>query len=164
MNSPDHNCRAVDELAIRNLVARVSQLTDYGEIDDYLDLYTDDGVWELPVPNVQAGVAATRRQGRDAIRDGVLERRHAGVQGPGTHTMHVVSTTVVEFREEEVAVASSYFRYYSATNTAPVLRSVGHYEDLVRRTPDGWKLARRRLTTGGPPPGGWRPSPDPGAT
>lgn len=156
---------ALDELAIRNLLATVAQLTDYGELDDYLDLYTEDGVWELPTANAQVGIGATRLQGRRELREGVEERRAKGVQGPGTNTIHVITTTALHFQGPDVAIASSFWMYFAQTDQAPVLRSIGHYEDLVRRTVAGWKLAHRRVTPGGPPSRGWRPGgPPPGGS
>lgn len=141
--------QVADELAIRNLLAAVAQRSDSGELADYLDLYTDDAVWEMP-DNPQVGVGASRRAGRSAIAAGVEERRALGVQGPGSATIHVVTTSVVRFRDDDRADVSSYWLYYADAATTPVLRSLGQYEDVVRRTGAGWRLAHRRITTGGP--------------
>ena len=150
-----HPERAADELQIRNLLASVAQLTDYGELEDYLDLYTEDGVWEMP-DNTQVGVGASRRSGLEAIAAGVRERRAKGLQGPGSATIHVVTTTTVQFVGPATAVTSSFWMYYSKTDSVPVLQSIGHYEDTVRRTSRGWKLGHRRITAGGAPAAGWR--------
>jgi hypothetical protein len=38
--------------------------------------------------------------------------------------------------------------YYVETNVAPRVTLVGHYHDRLRRTSDGWKMARREITFG----------------
>lgn len=36
-----------DERQIRNLVARLGHLADYGDLDEYMTLFTDDAVREF---------------------------------------------------------------------------------------------------------------------
>jgi 3-phenylpropionate/cinnamic acid dioxygenase small subunit len=136
-----------DELEIRNLLAALAQLADHGELEEYLALFDPDAVWVVPaVP--QTGVAAAELRGVDAIADGVRQRRAAGVQGPGTDTAHVVTTTVVRFEGDDRAVARSTWLYLADTSTAPRLASVGRYTDTFTRTPAGWRLARREIALG----------------
>jgi len=94
-----------------------------------------------------APLVPDRRTGRADIGAGVEERRRAGVQGPGSHTLHVITTMRVEI-DGDVATAHSYWQYYADTATDPVLRGVGQYHDTIRRTPEGWKVARRTVVTG----------------
>lgn len=135
-----------DELAIRNLIAAVAQLADAGAVDDYLALFTDDAVWEMP-DNPTVGVGASRRTGRDEIRAGVVERRDAGVQGPGSHARHVITTVRVAV-DGDTATGQIYWLFYGDTATAPVLRSMGQYDDTYRRGRNGWQLARRSIVIG----------------
>jgi uncharacterized protein (TIGR02246 family) len=139
--------RVAAEVEIRNVVARLAQTADNGEVEEYVALFTDDAVWEMP-DNPTTGLAGSSRQGRDAIAAGVHERRGLGVQGPGSNTKHVISTVSVEMRSDDNAVARSYFQYYGTTTTAPTLLTMGRYEDLLQRTPDGWKVARRTILYG----------------
>jgi uncharacterized protein (TIGR02246 family) len=48
MTSDDMIARVLDELEIRNLIARVAQLADYGDVEEYASLFTEDGSWEFP--------------------------------------------------------------------------------------------------------------------
>ena len=135
-----------DELAIRNLLARFAQLAD-GDTDDltaYLGCLTEDAVWEgAPgpdgVPNVRCGHAH--------ILEGARARRAAGVQGPGTHTRHTITTIQIEV-DGDAARGSSYYIFYGDTDHTPVLRSIGAYADEFRRTGSGWKLAHRVIRPG----------------
>ena len=38
--------------------------------------------------------------------------------------------------------------YVAETDTSPNIQLVGYYHDTLRRTPDGWKMARREITFG----------------
>ena len=136
-----------DELAIRNLVAAVAQLADNGTIDDYIAVFTDDAVWEMP-DNPVVGVAGSTRVGHDEIRAGVVERRAAGVQGPGSNALHVISTTRISIDGDDEATGHVYWQFFGDTVSTPTLRSMGQYHDTYRRTTSGWKLARRSIVIG----------------
>jgi uncharacterized protein (TIGR02246 family) len=126
------------ELEIRNLVARVAQLADDGDLDEYMRCYTKDAVWAFP---------GTTREGHDAIRQGVVERRAGGHQGPGSNTMHVVASTSVELMGE-TATANSSFLFIADTLGARELQTVGRYRDRFVITDDGWKIAHRTIVVG----------------
>jgi 3-phenylpropionate/cinnamic acid dioxygenase small subunit len=138
--------RLVAEMDIRDLLARIAQLTDRGDVEDYLRLFTEDASWEMP-DNPAIGVAASRRVGHEAIAGGVRERRAARHQGPDARTMHFVSTTSIEV-DGDSATALSYFQYIASASTEPRLHNVGRYYDSMRRTKDGWKLSSRVITFG----------------
>ena len=132
---------------IRTLLARLAHLADQGDVDEYLALFTPDAVWSMPaIP--QTGVPASERRGLAEIEAGVAERRAAGVQGPGTNTAHLVTTTAVRFDGADVAVADSTWMFLVDTLAEPRIASFGRYTDTVHRTRDGWRLARREIRVG----------------
>ncbi len=133
-----------DQLALRDLVARLAHLADDGDLDDYARCFTVDAIW---VPPADAGVPVrgAERVGLADILVGATERRADGVQGPGSHTMHVVTTVSVERRGPDHAVGRAYWRYYADTDASPRLISMGRYDDTYAREPSGWKLASRRI-------------------
>ena len=134
--------RLADELAIRNLVARLAHLADMAgpdELDDYIALFTDDASWEMP---------GSERRGKAAVLEGARQRRKDRQQGPGTDTRHVITTMAVRMGGDGTATSDSYFLAYGDTTTAPTVRLMGHYHDTFRREPDGWKIARRQITLG----------------
>jgi 3-phenylpropionate/cinnamic acid dioxygenase small subunit len=138
--------RVAAELEIRNLLARLAHYADTGETEQYIGLLADDVVWAMP-PNPALGLAASERRGHAEIAAGQNERVAAGLQGPNSDTMHVITTTSVEVNGE-TAGAYSYFQYFTTTSTEPTVTNVGRYRDELRRTPDGWRLARRTITFG----------------
>ncbi len=128
-----------DELAIRNLVARLAQLADMGDLDEYVSLFTEDASWEMP---------GSPRRGHADIMAGAKERRSSQTTGPGSNTRHVISTLAVQVDGTDRASSDSYWLFYGNTTTAPAVSLMGHYHDTLRRTPEGWKLARREITFG----------------
>ena len=129
---------AEDELAVRNVVARVALYADGPDVDAYVDLFTPDAVWAMP---------GAPRRGHAEIRAGSEERRAAGQIGPGSNTRHVVSTMAVTV-DGDRAVADSTWQFYVDTATAPRLQLMGTYRDELVRIGAEWKLARRQTTVG----------------
>jgi uncharacterized protein (TIGR02246 family) len=127
------------ELKIRNVIARLALLADQGDLDEYVDQFTEDSLWGFP---------GGSRQGRNDIRAGAEERRAGGVTGPGSNTRHVITTVSVHVDGADTATADSYFLFYQNTTTAPTLFNMGHYHDTFTRQGDVWRLARRDITLG----------------
>jgi uncharacterized protein (TIGR02246 family) len=131
--------RLADELEIRNLVARLAQLADMGDLDEYVSLFTEDASWEMP---------GAPRRGQADILAGARDRRNSGTTGPGSNTRHVISTLSVQSHGSDEAVSDCYWLFYANTTTKPAVQLMGHYHDTLVRQPDGWKLARREIAFG----------------
>ena len=139
MTSDDMIARVLDELEIRNLIARVAQLADYGDVEEYASLFTEDGSWEFP---------GAPLRGRGNILAGARERRKQRVTGPGSGTRHVISTVAVQVEDAGRATADSYFQFWRDTATSPALFNMGHYHDVLHREDGAWRIARREITVG----------------
>ena len=132
--------QAADEWAVRNVIVRLAQYADgLGSCEQYAELFTVDAEWLMP---------NAPRHGRADILEGSIARRAEGGVGPGSNSRHIVAATAVEFTNDDEAVADSYWVFYVETNTAPKAPLVGHYHDIIVRTEDGWKMARREITFG----------------
>jgi 3-phenylpropionate/cinnamic acid dioxygenase small subunit len=138
--------RIGDRLEIANLLARIAQFADSGDPDQYIACFTPDAVWDL-TDATDLPMDVQTICGRDALLAGVHERRAAGIQGPGTHTRHDVSSVTVEV-EGDRATARSYFRYYRGTDGTPSLAAMGVYTDVFVRGEAGWQLHRREISRG----------------
>jgi 3-phenylpropionate/cinnamic acid dioxygenase small subunit len=138
----DHTGRIADDIAIRNVVARLALLADMAgqdELDDYGALFTEDASWEM---------AGNQHSGRMDIMEAARGRRRSGSQGPGTNSRHLITTQAIRFEDRDVAISDAYFVVVADTATAPTIRLVGHYHDLFRREAGTWKVARRQVTPG----------------
>jgi len=138
---------AAADAEIRTVLARIAQLADSGDLDEYLTLFTEDAVWAMP-DNPSVGMLANEKRGHAEIRAGAEERRASGLQGPGTQTRHVLTTIAVDVQSDDRANVRSYFLFVVDTATTPSIRTMGQYDDVLVRTDDGWKLAHRTITVG----------------
>jgi uncharacterized protein (TIGR02246 family) len=127
------------ELEIRNLIARVAQLADHGDLEEYASLFTEDGAWEFP---------GGPRRGRADILAGARERRRDKVTGPGSGTRHVITTLAVQITGGASATADSYWLFWRDTAASPALVNMGHYHDVLRREDGAWRIARREIVLG----------------
>ena len=132
---------------IRTLLARIAQLADTGNLDEYLTCFTEDAVWAMP-DNPAVGMTANEKRGHAEILQGAQERRASGLQGPGTESRHVLTTVAVTVESETRATARSYFQFFGTTSTTPTLRTMGQYDDAFVKGERGWQLAHRTITVG----------------
>jgi 3-phenylpropionate/cinnamic acid dioxygenase small subunit len=139
--------RIAAELEIRNVLAQFARLADTGDTETYVQLMTPDVVWSMPA-NPGLGLPASERHGQDEIATGQREGTAPGVPGDECNLNHIGTTTLVDVQSDDAATAYSYFMFVTATTTTPSIQNVGRYHDEFRRTPGGWKLARREIRFG----------------
>jgi 3-phenylpropionate/cinnamic acid dioxygenase small subunit len=130
--------RCADELAVRNLIARIAILADQGDLEEYAQHFSEQAVWNFP---------PGPRHGRADILAGARERRAAGATGPGSRTRHVITNVAVSFDGPDTATADSYFLFVQGTTSPPTMTAVGAYHDRFVREGSRWRLARRDITS-----------------
>jgi len=129
--------RVTDELAIRNVIARIARLADQGDLDEYVDQFTEDALWNFP---------PGPRKGRADILAGARERRASGTTGPGSRARHQISTVEVDVSEDgSTATADSYLMFVVNTANGPSVAVSGSYHDTFERQGSRWRLARRDI-------------------
>jgi ketosteroid isomerase-like protein len=142
--------RVVDELDIRNLLARIHNTIDAmrrGEAtaEDYNANWTEDGIWESPTMGTYHGHEGHQKRRDEAgalARQGGAQIPDAGSQSSGTY--HITVSTEVRL-DGDVAICDSKFLYGTSQGTGGQIHQVGRYHDEVRRTPEGWKLSHRTV-------------------
>jgi hypothetical protein len=133
--------RLLAERACERLVYTYARLLDFGDEARVPDLFTDDGVWEMP--------GRIRFAGRAELEAGIPTRLVA----PGRTARHVCTNVTIDVLGPDEAVGFSYMINYRhdppsglaerpAPSGAPVY--MGEYHDRFVRTPDGWRFALRR--------------------
>jgi len=147
--------RALDELEIRNLIARIPVLNDTRqEREDYIACFAEDAVWECVLREGEVTPGAhlsSRLVGREAILADRARIRERRIQGPGINSFHFNSNLVVCFDSAEQATAESYWLFLRGDDEHEWrVSSVGYYHDRLIRTTDGWKLRHRRFSMGKP--------------
>lgn len=128
-----------------HLVAGIARTTDTGTLEQYLGLMTEDAVFEFPaIPHL--GVEAHTVRGHAEISQGVLGRRASGTAGPGSHTVHLISTTNAWTIDENTLRGLSVFSFYGETDKVPVLRTMGQYDNTFRKVEGVWLLSHRIIS------------------
>ncbi|MAE95382.1 MAG: hypothetical protein CL910_12035 [Deltaproteobacteria bacterium] len=115
--------------ACRELQVRYALHRDAGELEAWLDLFTEDAVMSL---------AGRESRGRDALRAAAAQRM------TGEALRHVVSNQSVEVESVDRARGRSYATVIGADAGVPAIRAVVEYWDRYQRTPRGWRIAERR--------------------
>lgn len=134
-SAPDPRLTALaDRVAIGDLITHYARLLDERRIEEYAALFTVDGEW---IGNLG------RARGRDAIV-ALMQRALEPVDDPSLANYHLVFNPEVAV-DGDSATARSHFAFVARdAGDRPDVRMVGHYEDVLTRTPDGWRFARRQ--------------------
>lgn len=122
--------RIEDELAIGQLRARYCHLLDDMQWPDFVDLFTEDGSFE----------GLSRVQGRAAL----MQFFSVDVPRIAERFWHFCSNGTVDLAGD-TATGRISMEYLSVTQGRSYI-SAGHYDDVMVRTPDGWKFRSRRIT------------------
>lgn len=118
-----------DRLAIHDLLAMHGHLVDAGELERLAELFSDDVVYDL------TPLGGTVLEGVDAI---AASARALGESNP---VAHLVTNIVIQERGSEVTARSKFLGVRSDGSVGS-----GVYEDVLRRTADGWRIAHRRVS------------------
>ena len=120
---------AEDRLEIYELLSLHGHLVDSGSFDRLDELFTEDFVYDLEA------LGAGTLQGGQALVDA---SRAMGDDNPLGH--HVTNALVIRGDEDEAIVRSKGIGVLTNGTSGTVV-----YEDVVRRTPAGWRIARRNV-------------------
>lgn len=118
-----------DRLAIHDLLALHGHLVDAGALDRLGELFTDDVVYDL------TPLGGTVLEGVDEV---AASARELGVNNP---VAHLVTNILIEEPGDEVTARSKFLGVRRDGSVGS-----GVYDDVLRRTPEGWRIARRRVT------------------
>jgi 3-phenylpropionate/cinnamic acid dioxygenase small subunit len=120
---------AVDRIRIHELINLHGHLMDEGEFDRLDELFTDDVVYDV------SALGGAQLTGRQAVVDA---GRLLGERNPLGH--HVTNVVVTEIDGDRARVRSKGLAVMSGGLAGSVV-----YDDDVRRTDQGWRIAIRRV-------------------
>ena len=126
-----------DRIEIDELLARYSRALDYRQFDDLEDVFTADATFDAGGLGCPTGPANIR-----AMIEGTIGHLDA--------TQHLVGKSIVEFApdgdsaEVRTYLISQHIRESAPTDVKHYFLG-GEYYDKVVRTPEGWRIAYRRL-------------------
>jgi len=132
---------------IRETVARYAHFADAGRYDDFVALFSVDGILEVH--------GEESHRGRDAIRAFV---GGVGLQRASTATVpvlrHHISNLTIEMRSPAEARGACYF----LAVTEHGVDHWGRYRDRYVCDGEHWLFGHRLVRTDGTTPGGWAAS------
>ena len=124
--------------AIANLLASYGYLYDEGHMDEYFALFADDAVLVDAVPG-KAEASLTE------FSDFLLPRVEHFAKND-IQRRHVLAPVRIESLDENEASGQVYLQLYSiAQGGPPQLLLTGVYHFSLRKSDDGWKIARWRI-------------------
>lgn len=145
----------VDELEIRNLIARIPVLTDTTlPRDEYINCFAEDAIWECvhhkgdgpPGEHLSSKIV-----GRAQILADRTRIRDKLIQGPETNSFHLNTNLIVCLKGDADATAESYWMFVRCDDgEAWKVSTAGYYYDVLKKYADGWKIFHRRFTIGKP--------------
>jgi ketosteroid isomerase-like protein len=122
--------RVEDQLAIRELTARYNYAIDEGRADEWVATFVPDGTFH--------STALGKHTGTDALRE-FATGYSAAFTG-----RHCTTDYVVEVNGDDAKQRC----YLIVVNNAatPAIGVTAVYEDVLRRTADGWRFVYRKVT------------------
>lgn len=122
-----------DKIALHDLIGRYTHTLDYGDVGDMDSVWAEDCVFTVDVPAFEA-------TGREAVKN-MLRSTKAGYP----QVRHVVTNVHVEAMADG-AVIHSYLQIVDVAKMAVTM--FARYEDACVKTPQGWRIRRRRCLNG----------------
>lgn len=120
---------SADRLEIYELLALHGHLMDAGQFDRLAELFTEDFVYDLDA------LGYGQLNGAKALVDASLA---LGEKNPVGH--HVTNSLIVDSAADEAKVRSKGIGIQLDGTSGSVV-----YDDIVRRTDQGWRIARRTV-------------------
>jgi hypothetical protein len=124
-----------DEREIRSLLGWYAYFADGCQDDLWLDLWTDDGVYDLSIG---------RWEGKARLREFIEDPNVHHKPGFYGHTLHLQGPNLAVTIAGDEAVATGYNLLLHATANVPSVLRIGGNRWRFRRVGGRWLLAERR--------------------
>jgi uncharacterized protein (TIGR02246 family) len=122
-----------DREAIARLFIDLQDALDGRDLAGYGALFTEDGEW--------SGVTG-RAVGPAAIAE-FLGRYCKPWESEGQRTYHTTTDIAIDLDGDTATARSKWQHITRGPDDQPVILHLGHYDDRLRRTPEGWRFTRR---------------------
>ena len=138
----------LDHQAVARVVADYGHCIDYGEADQWLDLFTPDARYVLRYREglIARSIGRPRREGADLVyagRDALASFIREHSCAPAAWHKHVVSGLRIDLDGDRASAASGFLRVDQLAAGAGIV-AAGRYRDRFERGSDGrWRFAER---------------------
>ena len=133
-----------DERDVLRTLHQYVQALDDLDLDQFLDCFVDDGVFETATRGPWAQATNVRIQGRDELT-AYFERRAKGKGIPARPFGHHMVTPVIQVKDD-TAIVDAHLAVYYADTAGPGMQTLGRYYDVLVRCDDGrWRFQERKV-------------------
>jgi ketosteroid isomerase-like protein len=134
-----------DRFAILEVIAQYSYTYDARDADGFASLFTDDAVWELYLSDQAEPDIELKSQ--EEIREWAANRLK-GREGK-INSRHHQSSTVFRNCSADYAETRTMIlvTHHELGDPHPIPTITGEYQDIWKKTTNGWKFAKRVLQT-----------------
>jgi anthranilate 1,2-dioxygenase small subunit len=133
---------------LHRLQERYISIIDADRLEEWPDLFTDDGVYEIvPKENADLGlpVGIMHCFRRPMMRDRIISLRQANLFEPHTYRHMTSGLEFVHVGANTMEMQSNYVVVQTLTNGESMVYQAGHYFDRVVRTAAGWRYQSKRV-------------------
>ena len=132
-----------DERQVRELLARYGYNADCCRDDEYVDLWTDDGSFDL-LATTYGKTEKREWHGRQAIDEFIRDPATHHVPGFYSHAMHMQGNNVVAHIQGDTAVVNSYSIVLHDDKGNLRLRTAGNNQWIFKKVDGKWLIRERR--------------------
>jgi ketosteroid isomerase-like protein len=142
---------AEDIVAIEQVQTHYQFAIDSHDGEGVANLFTSDGVFDVfhnngdgTISPITSGLCVNT--GRDQIQDFIQDvyKTTTPLAFPA-HSHHFITGQVVEVHGDSATLKANLVAASIATTGGPLDGVTGEYDNILRRTPDGWKYVRNRV-------------------
>jgi hypothetical protein len=131
----DRLTRLEDREAIRLVLRDYGRLLDERKFDEFGQLFAADGEY----------VSGNTTRGPAAIAESLRRIMTANSMGLAEPNFHVLFNERIELRGDRADATSQSFFVAPGADSAPQIIMMASYVDILVRTPQGWKFAKRTV-------------------
>ena len=132
--------RLIDEQAIMRTMNRYCRALDSGLADEWVDVFTDDAVFDTVLPD---GTVYGHLTSREEFRSFIDDNPRLPIVAP----KHVMSNPRIELDGTKARVESTFLYLLQTPGAPPLVVAWGHYHDQLRKEDGRWRIAERIATT-----------------
>ncbi|MBI2867804.1 MAG: nuclear transport factor 2 family protein [Chloroflexi bacterium] len=126
-----------DDRAVLSTLYRYGHSIDYGLEQDWVDCFTEDGVFELM--SRMESFQSARYAGREALAAFIAR----SPKPPAKYRKHVLVEPVISL-DGGLARVQSYYMTLHEDKGVPLISAFGRYHDTLVKCPDGrWRFKER---------------------
>lgn len=132
---------------IHQLNEQYCAVLDGDRLEEWPALFTPDCLYEIvPRENVDMGlpIGLVYCDNQRMLRDRVLSLRHANIYETHAYRHLMSGLVITPVDADTVRASASYVVVQTRTNGESFVYQAGRYDDIIVRTPEGWRFRQRR--------------------